>query len=151
MTQDESNLNLLSTFHYVVGGLVAAFSCIFLIHVGLGIAMLAGAFGIKGGPPAFVGVIFIVIGAVVVLMGWTLAVLLFVAASKLKKRKSRTFCIVIAALECFWMPFGTILGVFTLVMLTKDSVKALFDGPAPAPAAPVHDQSSDSINSNVIK
>ena len=35
-------------------------------------------------------------------------------------------CLVVGALECMMMPFGTVLGVFTLIALTKPSVKALF-------------------------
>ena len=34
---------------------------------------------------------------------------------------------VIAGVCCMFMPLGTILGVFTLVTLNKDSVKELFD------------------------
>jgi len=32
----------------------------------------------------------------------------------------------LARIECVFMPFGTILGVFTLIALNKDSVKAIF-------------------------
>ena len=39
MTQDEQHLDLLAIFHYIVGGLTALFSCIFLLHVAMGIAM----------------------------------------------------------------------------------------------------------------
>jgi hypothetical protein len=35
---------------------------------------------------------------------------------------------VIAALLCMFMPFGTVLGVFTIIVLVRDSVKALFNG-----------------------
>ncbi len=40
MNQDEQNLNLLSIFHYVVGGLTALFSSMFLMHVAMGILNL---------------------------------------------------------------------------------------------------------------
>jgi hypothetical protein len=33
---------------------------------------------------------------------------------------------VIACIECLFMPFGTILGVFTLIVLSRESVKKLF-------------------------
>jgi len=44
----------------------------------------------------------------------------------LKRRVSYTFCLVVAGIECILMPFGTVLAVFTIVVLMKDSVKALF-------------------------
>jgi hypothetical protein len=51
MTEDEKNLNLLATFHYVVSGLTALFSSLFLLHVAVGLGMLFGRFGGKNSPP----------------------------------------------------------------------------------------------------
>ena len=36
------------------------------------------------------------------------------------------FCLVIAALLCMITPFGTVLGVFTIIVLVRPSVKLLF-------------------------
>jgi len=33
---------------------------------------------------------------------------------------------VMACVECLFIPFGTILGVFTIIVLLRESVKALF-------------------------
>ncbi|WP_265594829.1 hypothetical protein [Haloferula sp. BvORR071] len=49
----------------------------------------------------------------------------------LNKRKCRGFCIVVAALSCLKFPFGTALGVFTIIVLCRPSVIALFEGRAP--------------------
>lgn len=73
------------------------------------------------------GVIFIVFGLVGAAFAWVLAVLLAVTGRKLSQQRGHTFCFVIAILECLWMPLGTILGVFTLVVLTRPGVKALFE------------------------
>ena len=40
---------------------------------------------------------------------------------------------VIAGVECIIMPFGTILGVFTLIALNKDSTKEIFEEQTAAP------------------
>jgi len=32
----------------------------------------------------------------------------------------------VAAVECIFMPFGTVLGVFTIIVLNRPSIKALF-------------------------
>ena len=126
VTQDEQYLDLLSIFHYVVAGLTALFSSVFLIHVGIGIAMVSGAF--EGGDPAarVFGWVFIIFPSVLILGGWALAVVMVMAGGRLKKRVSRMFCMVVAGCECVLMPFGTVLGVFTIIVLMKDSVKELF-------------------------
>jgi hypothetical protein len=128
MSQDEQHLNLLAVFHYVVGGLTALFSCMFLIHVLMGIAMLCGVFEGDEVPPRFMGWMFVLFPSFLVLAGWTLAGFIIAAGRKLKKRISYTFCLVVAGIECIVMPFGTVLGVFTLVVLSRESVKALFSG-----------------------
>jgi len=44
----------------------------------------------------------------------------------LKGKKNRVFSMIISALECLSFPYGTLLGVFTLIVLNRDSVKELF-------------------------
>ena len=41
------------------------------------------------------------------------------------RRTHRVFSLVVAALNCMNMPFGTMLGVFTIVVLLRDSVRTL--------------------------
>jgi len=45
----------------------------------------------------------------------------------IRKRKHRIFSMVIAGLNCLQIPFGTALGVFTLVVLARPSVKSAYD------------------------
>jgi hypothetical protein len=134
MTADEQHLNLLSVFHYVFGGLTLLLSCLFLLHVAMGIAMLSGAFGGKQGPPTFVAWLFIVFPSVLILVHWTLAGFIIAAGRRLRRRVSWTFCLVVAGLECVLIPLGTVLGVFTIVVLMRDSVRALFAANPPVPA-----------------
>ncbi|MDI6783985.1 MAG: hypothetical protein QME64_07825 [bacterium] len=126
MTQDEQHLNLLSIFHYIVGGFAVLFSCIFLIYVGIGIVMLLGMFDSKNAPPPFMAWFFLLFGSMFMIAGWTLAGFIFAVGRKLKRRVSWMFCLVVAGVECIFSPFGTILGVFTIFILMKDSVKELF-------------------------
>jgi len=123
MNEDEQYLKLLSVFHYVVGGLVAFFACIFLFHLCIGVAMLTGAID---DAPIFVGLMLVIMSIVAITLGWTLAVCMIVAGRCLAKRKRYMFCLVIAAISCIFMPFGTVLGVFTIIVLMRPSVKELF-------------------------
>ncbi|MBN2181226.1 MAG: hypothetical protein JW715_04870 [Sedimentisphaerales bacterium] len=124
MDQDEQHLRLLSIFHYILGGLKALFSCIFFIHLFIGIAMLAGAFD---DAPAFIGLIFVVMAVFLILFEWAAAACIIIAGNNLAKRKHYMFCLVIAAISCMFTPLGTVLGIFTIIVLMRPSVKELFD------------------------
>lgn len=130
MSQDEEHLRLLSIFHFVVGGLTALLGCLPVFHVGFGLFFLFGNVDFDGGAPPesarIFGGLFVVIGLLVMLFNWTLAGLLIVAGRRLAQRRSHTFCTVVAAIQCVMFPFGTALGVFTLIVLCRPSVKQLF-------------------------
>ncbi len=134
--EDNKYLNLLSMFHYILAGITALFACLPIIHVVIGILMLSGKFVQDSGggePPRIVGMLFLVMGSLFIILGWGLAICMFAAGRKLKKRRNRIFCMVVAGIECLFMPLGTVLGVFTLIVLSKDSVTEIFDRPAAAP------------------
>lgn len=128
MTQDEEYLNLLSIFHYVVAGLTAVFSLFPVLHLVVGIAIVGGAFGGVEGEevPVFVGWLFIVIAVIMIAIGLGVAGLIAFAGRAIRQRKNHTFCVVVAAVACLMFPFGTVLGIFTIIILSRDSVKRLF-------------------------
>lgn len=131
MSRDEEHLKLLSIFHYVVAGCAALFACFPGIYVIMGLIMILapGQFNGNGQgqpPPPFVGWILVVIGAVFILLGWTFAGCVLAAGRFLARRKRYTFCLVMGAVECLFMPFGTVLGVFTIITLIREPVKQLF-------------------------
>jgi len=128
MDQDSEHLKMLALFHYIVGGLAALFACFPIIHLVLGIAMLTGALndGSSSGPPAFFGWFFVIMAAFMIIMGWTFAICLIYSGIFLTRRHHYNFCLVLAALSCAFMPFGTILGIFTILVLMRPSVKESF-------------------------
>ncbi len=128
MNKDYENLKMLSIGFYVYAGITALFACFPFIHLFVGIAMVSGSFDNgRDAPPAAFGWFFIGIAAVVILMGFTLAICSFFAGKYIKEQKKFTFCFVIAAVNCMFVPFGTLLGVFTIIVLSRDTVKALFN------------------------
>jgi len=128
--KDEEHLRLLAVFHYVVAGIGGLFACFPLIHVAVGLAMfLSPSFMGKGQqdvPPHWFGLIFVVMGGFFVLLGWSAAICTFISGRYLAKRRKRMFSFVMGAILCAFMPFGTILGVFTLIVLGRDSVRQLY-------------------------
>jgi len=50
-----------------------------------------------------------------------------IAGIRLRQWKSRTFLLFVAGFNCINFPFGTILGVFTIMVLTRDSMRGRFD------------------------
>ena len=126
MKQDLEHLKLLWIFHYVDAGMTAIFSCIPFLHFFMGLALATGAFPDTDPEAKTVGVVIMVIAGMFILAGWTLATLIAFAGRSLQTRKRYTFCLVIAGINCVFIPIGTVLGVFTIIVLMRDSVKELF-------------------------
>lgn len=132
MNKDLEHLRILSIFYYIVGGLIALLSCFPFIHFFIGIVFLTGDFGQQPNQPEFptklFGLLFTLIPLIFIIGGWILAICTFIAGRKLSKQQGYMFCFVVAAILCAFMPFGTVLGVFTILVLLRDSVKELFNG-----------------------
>ncbi len=130
MGQDEEHLRLLSIFHYIVGGLAGLFALFPIVHLILGLVFILApeAFAPEGEepPPAFLGWFFVVFAASFILLGWIFAVCVIVTGRFLARHRHWLFCLVMGAIECLFMPFGTVLGVFTIVVLMRESTKELF-------------------------
>jgi hypothetical protein len=122
--QDQEHLNLLRIFYYVVGGITALCSSMGLVHFFLGLAMILNPRmleGKAGSPPEQlpVGWMFMIMGAVVVLGGWVFGGLTAYCGKLISRRRGHTFVLVLAALNCLWVPLGTALGVFTFLVLMR--------------------------------
>ena len=129
-SDDQQYLQLLSIFHYVVAGMIGLFACLPIFHFTIGIALFIGGVTQRQEsealPMAFMGLLFAVIAGSIILFGWVLAVCIALAGRSLATKKRYMFCLVMAGIECAFTPFGTILGVFTIVVLVRPSVKELF-------------------------
>lgn len=126
---DEEHLKLLSIGYMVSAGVSAFYSLFALIYVLLGAMLLfvpAGASGQGEPPPELMGLFIGGGGLVVFLLGLTLAGLKLRTGICLKQRRSLTFCQVIAGFSCLSLPYGTILGIFTFIVVGRPSVRQLF-------------------------
>jgi len=130
--QDAEHLKILSICYYVQAGLTALGACIPVIHLVMGIAMLTGNFSGSAGSTQdqealrMMGGFFVVIAALIILLGWGLAVCNFVVAKRIVRRQSRVLCMVTAGINCLSIPLGTTLGIFTFIVMSRPSVAESF-------------------------
>ena len=144
--EDVEHLSALSIGHFILAG-VALLGAVPTLVYGLAGAKLMDEFGsdlsmamgdIPGQPGAdtFGGspdamlqdlstLVNTLIVAAVVLAGVS-AVHLFVVGWQIRQRRWWTFCYLTGWGECLMFPFGTILGIFTILVLSRPSVKRLF-------------------------
>jgi MFS family permease len=140
---DAEHMKLLSIFHFVMAGLALIGLGFLFLHWLMMHAMLDNPEmwkGQSGSPPpkqffaafrwfyAFFGSAIILAAVANGVSGWLI-----------RRRRARVFSLVVAGLNCMGMPFGTILGVFTFMVLLRDSVAELYEAAArPQPGnAPV--------------
>lgn len=125
--KDDQNLKLLAIFHFVVGGLaVFGMGFLFLHYLLVSRVLLDPKF--SGGahgpmPPKEIFqffIIFYIVGGIALLLASVGNIL---SGIFIQRRKHRIFCMVVAGLNCLQVPIGTVLGVFTIVVLGKDSVR----------------------------
>ncbi len=134
---DEEHLKLLSMGYNIsaaVNGFYALFG-FFYVFMGVMLGVMlkhAPEFANNANqpPPVFIGWIFAGFGVAFIVFMSTLAALKLVVASRIKRRRSRTFCMVIAGITCLEIPYGTVLGVLTFVVLGRDTVMRLFESRA---------------------
>jgi hypothetical protein len=147
-------LRLLSLGYYISGAIGAAFVSFLLIHffLLLGFSFVpasqwnapAPSPGITQGawptpfstasqtsssaqaPPAIMFRIFAGVIGLIIICGWTLGALTAYAGHCIKKRKHKIFIYVMAAINCIWIPYGTLLGIATILLFQWPEVQAQF-------------------------
>lgn len=134
---DDEHLKLLSVGYLVSGGLTALFSLFGLFYAGMGLFMLAIALSQKSSsaPPVAAALMFGTMGLLFLALFVVMTICKFRVASCLRRRQSRTFCLIVAALTAIEFPYGTMLGVFTFLVLCRPSVEQHFNAPSVPPAS----------------
>ncbi|HEU4391298.1 MAG TPA: hypothetical protein VFV34_26095 [Blastocatellia bacterium] len=133
---DEEHLKLLWIGYLILGVLNLGFAFFPLIYVAFGLffalADLPSAPG-EGPPPQLLGWLFVVVGLVVSAGLMTVAALKLLTARAIRQRRNPTLCMITAAISCLTVPFGTVLGVATFLVLSRPTVKRLFSSARPSP------------------
>ena len=127
---DSDQLTLLAIFHYVGAALGLVGIAFLLFHYSIMKTVFTNPEMWKaqqtGPPPAEMFAMlkwFYLAGGVVFL---AYGVLNVISALSIQARKRRIFSMVVAGLNCIHVPIGTLLGVFTFVVLTRYSVRQLY-------------------------
>ena len=147
---DLDHLRLLVLFHYIaaglsVAGLLFVFGHFTFMRLMLSLSPPATARPHQPPPEAVFKVLFWIYGAFAV---WFLVsgVCDLISARCLRARKHRVFSLLVAGLNLLHTPIGTCLGIFTFVVLLRDSVRELYeaapDGGSPAAPAAVPSSAS---------
>ena len=144
--EDVEHLSALSIGHFILSG-VALLGAVPTLLYGVAGAKLMDEFGsdvsmamgdipgqtgvdpFGGSPDAMLQdlsalVTSLIVAAVVLTV--VSAVHLFIVGWQIRKRRWWTFCYLTGWGECLMFPFGTILGIFTILVLSRASVKRLF-------------------------
>lgn len=130
-TVDAEHLRLLSIFHFVAAGLGAAGLAFLAVHFLMFRTMFArpDLWTAQGGQPPPAAVMDIFRWFYVFFGAWILGglVMNLLAGLFLRARKHPIFTLITAGLNCLHIPIGTVLGVFTIVVLSRPSVRHLYD------------------------
>lgn len=131
---DEEHLKLLSLGYMISAGVSAFFSLFALMYAGMGlfIGTAMTTFPNSGSPtdqppPAFVGWLLGGVGFALFVVIAGFGALKLLIAFRIRQRRSRTLCLVIAGMSCLGVPYGTVLGVLTFIVLGRTSVTRQFD------------------------
>lgn len=74
----------------------------------------------------WIGWFFLVGATFLILLGFAISAGIIFAGYSIANKKNHTYCLIISGIECMFVPLGTILGVFSVLLLSKESVKTLF-------------------------
>src|SRR5436190_14291136 len=92
----------------------------------LSVAPTPAARPVNQGPPVVIFRVFAALIGGIILIGWTLGGLTMYAGRCVQKRTHHTFIYVMAAVNCPFIPWGTLLGVSTFLLLQSPAAQAEF-------------------------
>lgn len=137
---DADHLRLLAIFHYVMAGLALLGLGFLFLHYALMHFVMCNPEiwkNQKGGPPpeqffALFKWFYLVMGVLLVAG----CVVNLLSGRFIGHKTHRMYSLIIAGINCLQFPFGTMLGVFTFVVLLRDSVREAYEAQAAQPGDP---------------
>jgi hypothetical protein len=135
------DLRLLAIGYYIQGGIAAFYTLMLLGYSAFASALFAGILRTASEssgqeiPPALVSIVSLLL-AIVLGLSCAYTACLFLVGYWLRHSRNMLFIQIIAALNCLAIPYGTVLGIFTFMVLQRPSAKQYFHPAAAPPLAP---------------
>ncbi|NAS29570.1 hypothetical protein GTQ40_01165 [Flavobacteriaceae bacterium R38] len=129
MNNQPNNLDTFRILYIVKGILTSLFALFFIAYglIGVFIGNIEGFIDDTGAEPFNPGIVFIIIGGIGLIITVIIAIFTFLTAKYIKERRHYNFIFVVAILNCLTGVLGILLGIFTIIEITKPHVKELFD------------------------
>ncbi|WP_203257916.1 hypothetical protein [Hyunsoonleella ulvae] len=129
MQTKPNNLNTFRILYLIKGILTMCFSLFFMLYAGMGFFFNQVIEHSQQDTelPFNFGWIFTIIGGIGILFCIVLGILNLMASKYIKEQKNYNFIFGLAIVNCLTGILGILLGVFTLIELTKPDIKALFN------------------------
>jgi hypothetical protein len=137
--KDKDHVLLLSIFHFILAGLGVLYLVFLMVHYAIMHTVFSNPhmwdqMKDKNGNPVQMPFnptdFFNIFVWFYVFMGaWGIVsiILNLAAGLRLRQWQSRTFVLFVAGFNCINIPLGTVLGVFTIVILTRESMRSRFN------------------------
>jgi len=129
MQNHKDSFTILSICHFIVGALSFLMSFVPFVYLVVGFALIIFPGGLETegrDHEMLLGWVFLTIATLAILVGITIATATIFAGYFLSRQIRYPFCRVVAVIECLFFPFGTLLGVVTLILLHRDDYKQAF-------------------------
>jgi len=126
---NSQNMDLIAIFHYVAAAIIYLKGLIALFFMGIGAIAVTAILCDEGPNPEAlvpVGIIFFMAPMLFLTITAAIGTAVLIAGRRIAKRTHLGYCQIIAGLECLCIPYGTVLGVISLIFLTRDDVKQQF-------------------------
>ena len=124
---------MLALGHYITGGLCILFASMFIFHFVIFFVLASDPQFFpppSPGHPAPPDGMFRIMGGAIgifILLGWTFGGLTIFVGRCIKRRVRRSLSLIVACLNLLFLPVGTLLGVASLMVLTRSSVKRAYE------------------------
>ena len=131
---DTDHLRVLAICHYITAGLTLLMSGFIPLHYAVMKMVFTSPEMMKPKPgepampfdPAELFAIFQWFYVIAALFMLSAVILTAISGRFIQRRVHRLFSLIVAGFMCMFFPFGTALGVFTFIVLTRESVRRLY-------------------------
>lgn len=125
---DLTHLKWLAIGYYILSAMSALTTCVLIGFALVGVAFMLGAIEAPPEVRILVGLVVVILESALALLVFTMCMLEMLTGRSLASRRRYRLCFIVACIELLNVPVGTALGIFTIIVLQRPSVRDLFLG-----------------------